>query len=99
MDATALSQFLSKLEDDGIVDARANPDTNRRGQFLAGWHDHSERGRTYVDRTLQQVTWHNLGWRLAREHHDPAGIDDDEIRDHFDLAEGLWVQRRTHRPQ
>lgn len=94
MNTTTISDLLERLDEDGVVDVRADPDTNRRGQFLAGWHDHSERNRTYVDRTLQQLTWHNLGWRLARQHHDAAGIDDDEVRDLFAAAEGLWWKRR-----
>lgn len=95
MNATVIGDLLDRLERDGIVDVRADPDTNRRGQFLAGWHDHSERQQTYVARTLQKLTWHNLGWRLALLHHDPAGIDNDEIRDLFSAAEGLWWTRRT----
>ena len=95
MKATTITDLLDRLEADGIIDGRAAPDTNRRGQFLAGWHDHSERGQTYTARTLQTLTWHNLGWRLARQHPDPAGLDNDEIRDLFDAAESLWYRRRA----
>lgn len=96
MDATTtISNLLEQLDDEGVVDVRGNPDTNRRGQFLAGWHDHSERNQTYRTGILQQLTWHNLGWRLARLHHDPAGLDDEDIRDLFSVAEDLWWQRRT----
>lgn len=93
MDATTIGNLLEELEDEGVVDVRGNPDTNRRGQFLAGWHDHSKRNQIYVERTLQQLTWHNLGWRLARDHVDAAGIDD-EVRDLFAAAEDLWWKRR-----
>ena len=95
MDPNTINDLLDRLEADGIVDIRANPDTNRRGQFLAGWHDHSERNQTYGARVLQKLTWHNLGWRLAQLHDDPAGLDDDEIRDLFTAAEDLWWQGRT----
>jgi hypothetical protein len=94
MDATTISKLLEQLDEEGVVDVRRNPDTNRRGHFLAGWHDHSERNQIYVERTLQQLTWHNLGWRLARTHVDAAGIDDDEVRDLFAAAEDLWWKRR-----
>ena len=93
MDATTISNLLEQLHDAGVVDVRGNPDTNRRGQFLAGWHDHSERNEIYVERTLQQLTWHNLGWRLAQTHVDAAGIDDDEVRNLFAVAEDLWWRR------
>jgi hypothetical protein len=65
----------------------------RGGQFLAGWHDCSERDRIYGPRVLRRLTWHNLGWRLARHHHDPAGVDDREVRDYFEMAEEIWWQQ------
>ena len=93
MDKTTVATLLDRLASEGVQDVRKNPDSNRRGQFLAGWHDHSEREQVYGRRVLQDLTWHNLGWRLARLHHDPAGIDDDEIRDTFARAEEVWWER------
>ena len=93
MDKATISTLLDRLASEGVQDVRKNPDSNRRGQFLAGWHDHSERERVYGSSTLQDLTWHNLGWRLARLHDDPAGIDDDEIRDVFARAEEVWWER------
>ena len=93
MDRKDIEQLLDQLTADGVTDIRGNPDNRRRGQFLAGWRDYSERERRYAPRTLQQLTWRNLGWRIAREHHDPAGVDDLEIRDHYDIAEALWWHR------
>lgn len=88
-----IEELLDQLATDGVRDVRGKPDPYRRGQFLAGWRNLSERQRQYRPRTLRQLTWHNLGWRLAREHHDPAGIDKREVYDLYEIAESIWWQR------
>ena len=93
MNRDDVAQLLEGLAADGVTDVRANPDDYRWRQFLAGWRDFSERERHYVPRVLRQLTWRNLGWRLAREHHDPAGIDRLEVRDHYELAESIWWEQ------
>jgi endonuclease/exonuclease/phosphatase family metal-dependent hydrolase len=50
----------------GTRDVRDEPDPARRSQFRAGWRSHSVRGRTYSARALRQLTWNNLGYRVAR---------------------------------
>lgn len=93
MDRDEIKNLLDQLGADGVTDVRANPDDYRWRQFLTGWRDYSERDRHYVPQVLRRLTWRNLGWRLAREHHDPAGLDKLEIRDHYEIAEAIWWQR------
>jgi endonuclease/exonuclease/phosphatase family metal-dependent hydrolase len=50
----------------GTRDVRDQPDPRRRGQFRAGWRTYSVRGRTYTPSALRQLTWNNLGYRIAR---------------------------------
>ena len=93
MDRQKIENLLDQLEEDGVNDVRGNPNGRRRGQFLVGWRDYSERDRHYVRSVLRRLTWRNLGWRLASLHHDPAGVDVLEIRDYYDIAEQIWWQR------
>lgn len=93
MDRKEIENLLDQLDADGVTDVRASPDGRRRAQFLAGWRDYSERDRHYVPSVLQRLTWRNLGWRLARLHHDPASVDVLEVRDYHDIAEQIWWQR------
>lgn len=95
MDRKDIAYLLDQLHADGVTDVRSNPEERRRGQFLAGWRDFAERDRQYASRTLQRLTWRNLGWRLARQHHDPAGVDVLEVRDFFEMAAEVWWQHRS----
>lgn len=92
MERKDIEGLLDQLATEGVRDVRGNPDPNRRGQFLSGWRDNSERSRHCGAQVLRQLTWHNLGWRLARIHHDPAGIDKREVYDLYELAEAIWWQ-------
>jgi endonuclease/exonuclease/phosphatase family metal-dependent hydrolase len=50
----------------GTRDVRDEPDGARRGQFRAGWRNHALRRRAYSEQALSQLTWNNLGFRIAR---------------------------------
>jgi endonuclease/exonuclease/phosphatase family metal-dependent hydrolase len=50
----------------GTRDIRDEPDGPRRGQFRVGWRNHALRRRTYSAQSLNQLTWNNLGYRIAR---------------------------------
>lgn len=59
------------MVDDGLTyepeqDIRVNPevDGDRLGSFKAGWTK-AEDGETFTAETLEQLSWHNLGWRLG----------------------------------
>lgn len=58
-------------------DVRHPPDERRRGQFCAGWGDPAERGEVYATETLEQLTWHNLGYRFGKHfgHQPPEEIE------------------------
>jgi 5-methylcytosine-specific restriction protein A len=47
-------------------DDRNPPDERRQGQFKAGWEDATVRGAVYAEKTLQWLTWCNLGYRFGR---------------------------------
>lgn len=48
-------------------DRREQPDARRRVQFCTGWTDAAQRNRVYKDKTLEQLTWRNLGFRFGRQ--------------------------------
>jgi hypothetical protein len=76
LDEKKCEQLLSTF--DYIADERKSPDSNRRGQFKAGWRDAAERGRVYVESTLESLTWHNLGYRVGEKFGARDGSDIDE---------------------
>lgn len=41
-----------------------DPDDDRLGSFKAGWTK-AENGERFSSGTLEQLSWHNLGWRLG----------------------------------
>src|SRR4051812_28777878 len=63
------------------IDDRNSPDRSRRGQFKAGWNDATIRGRTYRDKTMKHLTWHNLGYRVGKK---IGAKDEAEIYEYYD---------------
>lgn len=63
MNETEILQALARFR--YKTDEREPPDNLRRGQFRAGWGDKIERKQDYSDKTLDALTWHNAGWRMA----------------------------------
>lgn len=62
---------------DGLTynkDIRVHPDPkdDRLGAFKAGWTN-SEKGEIFNSSTLEQLSWHNLGWRLGMLFEDASG--------------------------
>jgi hypothetical protein len=80
-DEERCAQLLSELNFQ--YDARNPPDGNRRGQFKAGWRDAAERGRSYVESTLEKLAWKNLGYRLGEKFGAKDGDDIDEAFECF----------------
>jgi len=42
-----------------------NPGSDRQAAFKRGWTD-ADKGAEYIEGTLDELTWHNLGWRLGQ---------------------------------
>lgn len=68
-----------------VRDVRGEPTEHHRGQFTRGWR-HAASGGTYGSRTLQGLTWNNLGYRLARDAGEASVVDVEDIHDVFDVA-------------
>lgn len=64
MKAGEVEELFTRLEYER--DVRRPPDGRRRGRFRVGWRDAAERGEVYAEDTLEQLTWHNLGYRFGR---------------------------------
>lgn len=47
-------------------DVRRPPDERRRGRFRAGWQEAAEDEKVYTEKTLERLTWQNLGYRLGK---------------------------------
>jgi hypothetical protein len=80
-DEEKCEQLLSELNFQH--DARNPPDGNRRGQFKAGWRDAAERGQIYIESTLEELAWKNLGYRLGGKFGARDGNDIDETFECF----------------
>lgn len=57
--------LLDELDEAGVKEGRGHPSPGRRRQFTSGWNDRLHRARHYHPRTLEILTWRNLGYRLA----------------------------------
>ena len=57
--------LLDELDDAGVKEGRGHPTPGRRRQFTSGWNDRLQRALRYHPRTLETLTWRNLGYRLA----------------------------------
>ncbi|WP_421119874.1 toll/interleukin-1 receptor domain-containing protein [Aquihabitans daechungensis] len=69
-----------------LRDPRNAPEGRRRGRFKAGWRS-AVAGRIYADRTLEELKWDNLGWRLGGR----FGEQPDDVMDTvFELFATLW---------
>lgn len=73
-----------------VEDVRGRPSPGRRAQFKAGWLNYSERDRMYTDRTLQKLTWNNLGWRLAESETFSGASRPEDLDDVYELAAAGW---------
>ena len=63
-------------------DDRHSPDTDRHGQFVAGWKDAAVRRRRYTEDTLKSLTWRNLGFRFGQHFGDSP---EEEIEQAWDV--------------
>lgn len=64
-------------------DIRRPPDNLRKGQFKAGWNDAILQGKDYSEETLRNLTWHNLGYRMAQRYGQLSEQEREEIFDAF----------------
>jgi hypothetical protein len=58
-----VSQLISEFEFEN--DEREPPDEARRIRFKQGWK-HANSGGTYSSKTLESLTWQNLGYRTGK---------------------------------
>jgi hypothetical protein len=70
-------QLLLKL--DYKMDKRNPPENKRKGQFRVGWR----RGKISEGRLKEQLTWHNLGFRLGKLLGPKSDSEIDEIYEQF----------------
>ena len=68
-------------------DERKAPDEHRRGKFLKGWEDATQRGSLYSDEALERLTWKNLGYRLGNRF---GARSADEIDGVFHYLAEIW---------
>lgn len=80
-----IGELFTRLEYER--DVRRPPDGRRRGRFRAGWKDATEREEVYAADTLEQLTWHNLGYRFGKY----FGYQlPEEINRAFEILAGLY---------
>ena len=60
------------------LDKRELPEEKHWGQFIRGWNDATIRHQNYKKRTLDFLTWCNLGFRFGKHF---EGRHEDEIRE------------------
>ncbi|MDG5761346.1 hypothetical protein QA600_18610 [Natronococcus sp. A-GB1] len=41
-----------------------DPTSDHQGAFKRGWRD-ADKGEEYIEDMHEELTWHNLGWRLG----------------------------------
>lgn len=80
--ALKLQELFDDMNRDGVVDIRKPPDGPRKGQFMQGWKD-SMAGHTRGSRSLEKLTWNNLGWRAGEATKVCAGVDPERTHDHL----------------
>jgi len=51
-------------DDEQDIRVHPDPEDDRLGAFKAGWTE-AQKGEEYNADTLEQLSWHNLGWRLG----------------------------------
>ena len=68
-----------------VADVRGEPTERRRGQFKRGWR-HAAAGGTYTQRALANLTWNNLGYRLAIDSSQAFAEDSEHLDELFDVA-------------
>ncbi len=68
-------------------DVRESPDNYRRGQFSAGW----KRDTISESKLEEELTWHNLGYRLKKK---LGNKNDDEIDEIFESFANHYLERR-----
>jgi endonuclease/exonuclease/phosphatase family metal-dependent hydrolase len=79
-----ISRVLADLRSE-VVDVRGEPTERHRGQFKRGWR-HAAAGGTYTQRVLQELTWNNLGYRLAVDAGASPTEDGEGVDEIFDVA-------------
>ena len=89
-----VEQIVLDLERDS--DIREWPDNHRRGTFLAGWRDATERDKNYRPEVLEELTWQNLGWRLGKKY---GARSRDEIVTFYEVLAEHYRQNRTVREE
>jgi hypothetical protein len=88
--ADELERVCSEVLGEPARDIRNPPDEPRRRQFKAGWLDATDRRRDYTARTLECLTWRNLGYRMGRA---CGHARLDEIQAAYDRLVQLYYQR------
>ncbi len=73
-------------------DERKAPDEHRRGKFLNGWVDATQREQVYSDDALARLTWKNLGYRLGQRF---GALTPAQIDRVFEYLAGTWRQPST----
>src|SRR5262245_29671443 len=76
-------------------DDRADPDDARQKQFVQGFCQ-AVSGRTYTPRTLEKLTWNNLGWRLGRIYGEVGNALIDEL---WNRSVRQYIARRPTPPK
>lgn len=61
-----IREFVEALQGQYERDDREPADEHKRGAFIQGWADATERSETYSRNALRVLTWQNLGYRLGR---------------------------------
>lgn len=90
LDLAACRALLDELR--YTRDDRNYPDTRRQGRFAAGWRDAAEKGRIYGAKSMEALTWANLGNRLGARFGQATADDIDETYRCF--AEAYLHDRR-----
>ena len=77
-----LHHLFDDMNRKGVVDIRKPPDRRRKGQFLQGWKD-SLAGTTRGGKSLEKLTWNNLGWRAAEATKVCTDVDPKQVYDYL----------------
>ena len=80
--ALKLRELFDDINRDGVVDIRKPPDGPRKGQFMQGWRK-SLAGETPGGRTLEKLTWNNLGWRAGEATKGCTDVHPERTQDHL----------------
>lgn len=72
-------------------DVRNPPDADRKKRFKIGWQ-RAVAGRDYVPKTLEDLTWDNMGWRMGKLHGEASA---QVIEAFFEVEATLWREKNN----